>query len=1096
MEVYLLGSLLGLGYYLNSTDEPKKRVKNYPKKIYRGNVYDYEQYDRAENQVFDLADEKFRKSQNLYENNVVGHYTPDILYNKKSERSFSEKSLKEDFGDFGNTVRSDFSYIDEDCNEQPSTGTNRQLDYSTIIKSNGAEKNKKDIQNSRREYGQNRNESIEHFSDPSPLKTDNAFSTAIDSKIKSANDDPDNYNLDQQFDSVSKAGLQGDKQVYEKKPFHNNMVPFFGGTIKQNVDPLGNETKLNMYTGQWDYSRKQKQEIAPMFAPEKNVRNIYGDSALLKKMDENMSRYIPSLLRTNEAPTEKVYVTPGLNLGYNEVASFGFQDPVRALPKTTNEIRAKNKPKLTYDRPVISGKGITQEGTTRPNQNKNLPELVVYNEKGERNFGAKAVVVGETARPTFLLGRALRSFSRFFMGAAKETGANKAQSNAGYTNNAKRSSHKTNYIAPAAPATNKKQQAVSEAPAKKTKRQAIEKNEHSGYFNSIFKAVSNYIAPAKETIKQTTLSSSKPMNMKPVEMKTQAYFQDKAKATIKETTESNKHTGNLTSSKKGGKLYNPDDKAKTTIRQTTEFNNHEGNIGSTRKLGKVYNPDDKAKTTVRETTELNNHEGNIGSTRKVGKVYNPDDKAKTTVRETTELNNHEGNIASTRKVGKVYNPDDKAKITVRETTELNNHEGNIGSTRKVGKAYNPDDKAKTTIKETTELNNHEGNIGSTRKVGKAYNPDDKAKTTIKETTELNNHEGNIGSTRKVGKVYNPDDKAKTTIKETTELNNHEGNIGSTRKVGKAYNPDDKAKTTVRETTELNNHEGNIGSTRKVGKAYNPDDKAKTTVRETTELNNHEGNIGSTRKVGKAYDPDDKAKTTVRETTELNNHEGNVGITVKAAKVYDPEDKPEATLKDVVKVQNYKGISTVATKKIKVWDPEDKAKYTTKQDALVKDYVGGKNSNQLGGAYQVTEVDPKYTSRQDALIEDYVGTAGHTVVAHQEYDAAYAAETNALKEKIAKGRAPTQNSVKLAAGGDMQNVVVKRLDNDRRNPRDFQQDMPNCDVPYQLPPTANPYSITKEKNTVFNNYTDRIQPDILDAYRSNPYTQSLSSYVFP
>jgi hypothetical protein len=986
MEVYLLGSLLGLGYYLNSTGEPKKRVKNYPRKMYRGNVYDYEQYDRAENEIFDFADEKFKKSQNLYENNVVGHYTPDVLYNKKNQRSFSEKQLQEDFGDFGNTVRSDFSYIDEDCNKQDSACNNRQLDFSTIIKSKGSEKNS----------SEKKKKDIEHFSDPSPLKTDNSFATAVDNKIKSANDDVDNYNLDQQFDSVSKAGLLGDKTVYENKPFHNNMVPFFGGTIKQNVDPLGNETKLNMYTGQWDYSRKQKQEIAPMFVPEKNVRNIYGDSQLLKKMDENMSRYIPSLLRTNEAPTEKVYVTPGLNLGYNEVASFGFQDPVRALPKTTNEIRAKNKPKLTYDRPVISGKSITQEGTVRPNQNKNLPELVVYNEKGERNFGAKAVVVGEMARPTFLLGRALRSFSRFFMGAAKETGANKARSNAGYTNNARRSSHKTNYIAPAAPTT-KKQQAVANTPAKKTKRQTIEDNEHTGYFNSIFKAVTNYMAPAKETIKQTTLSSSKPINMKPIELKTQVYFQDKAKATIKQTTESFTHTGNLTSAKKEGKAYNPDDKAKTTIRETTELNNHEGNLKSTRKLGKVYNPDDKAKTTIKETTELNNHEGNLKSTRKVGKVYNTDDKAK---------------------------------------------------------------------------------------------------TTIKETTELNNHEGNLKSTRKVGKVYNTDDKAKTTIKETTELNNHEGNLKSTRKVGTVYNPDDKAKTTIKETTELNNHEGNIGTTRKVGKVYDPDDKARTTIKETTELNNHEGNIGTTRKVGKAYDPDDKARTTVKETTELNNHEGNIGITVKASKVYDPEDKPEATLKDVVKVQNYKGISTVSTKKIKVWDPEDKAKYTTKQDALVKDYVGGKNSNQLGGAYKVTKVDPKYTSRQDALVEDYVGTAGHNVSAHQEYDAAYAAETNALKEKIAKGRAPTQNSVKLAAGGDMQNVVVKRLDDDRRNPRDFQQDMPNCDVPYQLPPTANPYSITKEKNTVFNNYTDRIQPDILDAFRNNPYTQSLSSYVFP
>jgi hypothetical protein len=293
---------------------------------------------------------------------------------------------------------------------------------------------------------------------------------------------------------------------------------------------------------------------------------------------------------------------------------------------------------------------------------------------------------------------------------------------------------------------------------------------------------------------------------------------------------------------------------------------------------------------------------------------------------------------------------------------------------------------------------------------------------------------------------------------------------------------------------MNNHEGNLKTSRKVGKAYDPEDKAKTTIKETTEMNNHEGNLKTSRKVGKAYDPEDKAKTTIKETTEMNNHEGNITAN-KKAKVYDPEDKPSATLKDIVKVSNYKGITTTSTKKIKVWDPEDKARYTSRQEALVEDYVGGTNANQIGGAYKVVEADARYTSRQDALVEDYVGAAGHTVGGPQEYDAAYAAETNANKEIIAKGRAPTQNSVKLAAGGDMQNVDIKRLDEDRRNPRDLERDMPNCDVPFQIPPTANPYSITKEKNTVFNNYTERIQPEILDAFRNNPYTQSLHSYVF-
>ena len=792
MELYLLGSLMGLGYYLNSTKEPVEKKRKYPKKMYRGNAYDFEQYDRVEDEIYDRGKVKFDEAQNIYNNNTVGKYTPDVLFDKKKQISHTKdevnrekKGTKEGFGDYGNSIRSDFCYVDDDGNGFPCNDNNKKLSYSEV---QNLCKSKKEVK--------------EGFSDPSPLTPEMSFSTATQN-IKSYNDDDmDSYNLDQQFNDVSKGGQQGVKQVYGEKPFHNNMVPFFGGTMKQNVDPSVNETKLNMYTGQWDYSRKQKQEIAPMFVPEKNIKNVYGDKQFLQKMDENLDRYIPSLLRTNEAPTEKVYVTPGLNLGYNEVATFGFQDPVRALPKTTNELRAKNKPKLTYDRPVVSGKAITQNGTSRPNQNKNLPELVVYNENGQRNFGAKAIVVGEMARPIYLLGRALRSFSTQFFGAATSTAAKKSKSNTGYKNSDKRQNLESKYIAPAVVAVKKNQVVLvdkKDNTAKLTRRQGIEKNEHSGYFNSVYKALTNYVSPAKETMRENTATDVKPMNLKSVRVKSKAYFLD------------------------------------------------------------------------------------------------------------------------------------EAKQTVRQTTENNTKNGNLKTTRKVGKAYNPDDKARKTIKETTENNTNNGNMGTTR---------------------------------------------------------------------------------------------------------------------------------------------------------------------KALTVYDPEDKPEATMKDVVKVKNYNGISTVATKKIKVWDPEDKAKNTIRQNVKVEDYQGGINSNQYGGAYKVTIVDPKYTSRQETLVENYTGTAGHTVTANQEYCAAYAAETNGLKEEIAKGRAPTQNSVKLAVGGDMQNVDIKRLDSDRKNPRDFEQDMPNCDVPYQLPPTANPASITKEKNTVFNNYTERIQPEILDAYRNNPYTQSLHSYVFP
>jgi hypothetical protein len=82
-----------------------------------------------------------------------------------------------------------------------------------------------------------------------------------------------------------------------------------------------------------------------------------------------------------------------------------------------------------------------------------------------------------------------------------------------------------------------------------------------------------------------------------------------------------------------------------------------------------------------------------------------------------------------------------------------------------------------------------------------------------------------------------------------------------------------------------------------------------------------------------------------------------------------------------------------------------------------------------------------------------------------------------------------------AGMDKQCVEIKRIDEDRKNPRDLEKDLPNIDKMYQLPPTMNGNSLTKDKSTVINNYTDRITPDILDTFRNNPYTQSLHSYAF-
>ncbi len=149
--------------------------------------------------------------------------------------------------------------------------------------------------------------------------------------------------------------------VVEKDKFvHNNMVPWFSSKTGMGYNKLGQD-KLNQvnqrlvedFTGNADsLTYRPKTERRPLFDPTIGITNLYGTPAM---NDYYESRYIPSKERRNELPFTQVRETPGLNLGYNEVNKFGFTDSYRVLPKTVNELRTSNNPKVTYGGVVIPG---------------------------------------------------------------------------------------------------------------------------------------------------------------------------------------------------------------------------------------------------------------------------------------------------------------------------------------------------------------------------------------------------------------------------------------------------------------------------------------------------------------------------------------------------------------------------------------------------------------------------------------------------------------------------------------------------------------------------------------------------------------------
>ena len=74
-----------------------------------------------------------------------------------------------------------------------------------------------------------------------------------------------------------------------------------------------------------------------------------------------------------------------------------------------------------------------------------------------------------------------------------------------------------------------------------------------------------------------------------------------------------------------------------------------------------------------------------------------------------------------------------------------------------------------------------------------------------------------------------------------------------------------------------------------------------------------------------------------------------------------------------------------------------------------------------------------------------------------------------------------------------NVNIPRIDTDRENPRMW---VPNCSNIAQLPIGREQYGVIKGKQIYEENDINvtRIEGNILQAFKNNPYTQSLSSWA--
>ena len=839
---------------------------------------------------------------------------------------------------------------------------------------------------------------------------------------------------------------------------HNNMIPFFGGSIKQNVNAANsNQHVLERHTGESNLGFIKKEQ-SPLFQPQKSMSYVYGTP---NTITSQMNRYIPSDKKTNELPAEKIQVGPGINQGYTWKPSGGFQQQDSrpfALPKTVDDLRVLTNPKISYKGRVISGKYYLNNRTSLPNISKRRPDRYYENSPARYNTTVGANTKSKIHPKPIL----------------KKTNTRHIESYIGNMGNHKndkerirpeiRKSRKVTFENDGP--RNLDAQGTNSDPekfdyGKKNINLGTNQRDITGirtHVTNITKIVKEIIAPIQDLIQPTKkdeqiLNARMTGNLQVVGNEQLPVYDpnDTPKTTIKETNIHDNRTGNMQMQAPSRvTIYDPNDVTRTTIKETNIHNNRQGNLNGPVQLT-VYDPNDVARTTIKETNIHDNRAGNLTGATRVP-VYDPNDTAKTTIKETNIHNNRTGNLSGKTKVT-VYDPNDIARTTIKETNIHDNHTGNLtGSTRVP--VYDPNDTARTTIKETNIHDNHTGNLTASTRVP-VYDPNDIARTTIKETNIHDNHTGNLTASTRVP-VYDPNDIARTTIKETNIHDNHTGNLSASIKVP-VYDPNDVAKTTIKETNIDNNRLGNMEVLRQGGLAVNPDDSTRVTTKETLPQPSTNRNMdGNTKPY--VYDPNDIAKTTIKETNINNNRTGNV----------TGQEGGDGYLVTNTEAPN-----------------------TNRQFTSDHEYTGAQNGQVGRGdgqGYLTTNTEAPNTNRQFTSDKEYTGTAMSSNVEPMSYEDVYNATMNEVRELTLEGRKPTDSNVTMTNGSDTINMETKKLEGDYMNQRkpvktnitNLVQDIDEC-------------AITNTRDTLNNKeLLDRTNPDILDTFKNNPYTQSLHS----
>lgn len=394
--------------------------------------------------------------------------------------------------------------------------------------------------------------------------------------------------------------LSGQK-VLAKDYTHSNMMPFFRGQVKQNLESFANTQRLDAFTGAGS-TQIAKREIEPMFnTGQTPFGNPYG---MEDNTDFVQSRINAPRNRAGERPFEPVKVAPGVGQEYGSLGEGGFQqmevnEIMKKAMKDTDELRVATNPKQTYKTPVVPGaRYITNASEDAGEVRKYRPDRFYIDETGERLFVTNGEVIKDAVRPTQILNYTTRpETSKEYIGPAASqefqeayvTGSYRTPMTQQYGGAGFRNADMTTYY-------------TNELGGETEREKSKEGFQGGEYVPNDYGRGSYENRDNERTATQDRMQG---LNLAPAEAgAVTAHYDDPSRPTRRAETIGNiRQTGTPVGYAGSGvpaiTVWDPTDVARTTVKEgTIDFNYYGGAApGSAPTRLKVYDPDDIAKPT-------------------------------------------------------------------------------------------------------------------------------------------------------------------------------------------------------------------------------------------------------------------------------------------------------------------------------------------------------------------------------------------------------------------------------------------------------------------------------------------------------------------